>query len=268
MGAVTPSFSSPFRRRSDDDVGPEPQSGSPEATTPADQVVDDDADGEWVAYELHEWALEARRMLAQLLVADEVPHTWQGTTLMVHEDQEAAVDALVDEVEQATEQRIEPGEAVVGFEMDGWSAELQAELVARLGSAGVAHEIDEDGDLVVREIDEEQVELVIEDLIARADDEGLEELDGLDVNALMSDLFVACDRLRRDVRDADGVLGAVRHGRRLTEISTPFGFAAASWRGLRDRAGELVDMLEGGEADDEEVRSHAHELRDVLQRLV
>ena len=264
---MAPSFRSPFRRSS------EPATGSPgpdAETAPPDGAGDSVDAGEpaWIAYELHEWALESRRMLAQLLVADDVPHSWQGTTLLVHEDLEAAVDALVDEVEEATDQRIEPGDPVVGFEMDGWSADMQAQLVSRLGSAGVPHEIDEDGDLVVRETDEEQVELVIEDLIARADDEGRDELDGLEVNALLSDLFVACDRLRRDVRDADGVIEAVRHGRRVTEVRTPYGFAAANWRGLRDRAAELVEMLETGEVDDEELRSHAHELRDVLQRLI
>ena len=258
---MAPSFRSPFRRSS----GPDPD--APAADSDADGA-EDGGEPEWIAYELHEWALESRRMLAQLLVADDVPHSWQGTSLLVHEDLETAVDALIDEVEEATDQRIEPGDPVVGFEMEGWSAAMQAQLVSRLGGAGVPHEIDEDGDLIVREADEEQVELVIEDLIARADDEGLDELDGLDVNALLSDLFVACDRLRRDVRDADGVLEAVRHGRRVTEVRTPYGFAAASWRGLRDRAAELVDMLESGDVDDEELRSHAHDLRDVLQRLI
>lgn len=264
---MTPSFRSPFRRDAADGPGANP---ADPIDDPSDREADDgpDVDGEWVAYELHEWALEPRLMLAQLLTAEVVPHTWQGTTLVVHEDQEEAVDALVEEVEAADNQRIEPGEEVVGFEMDGWSAELQAELITRIGAAGVPHEIDEEGDLVVREADEEQVELVIEDLIARADDEGLDELDGLEVNALMSDLFVACDRLRRDVRDADGVLEAVRHGRRMTEVRTPFGISPSSWRGLRDRSWELVEMLEGGEVDDEEIRSHAHELRDVLHRLI
>jgi hypothetical protein len=179
-----------FRFRSERD----PSTGSERADEPADEAngadevgeagtdpeaepgvlgASDDDGGEWIAYELHEWAAEPRRMLAQLLIADAVPHSWQGTTLLVHEDQEDVVDALVDEVEKATDQRIEPGESVVGFEMDGWSADLQGELLERLGGAGVPHEIDEDGDLVVREADEEQVELVIEDLIARADDEGL-----------------------------------------------------------------------------------------------
>jgi hypothetical protein len=264
---VAPSFRSPFRRDTppdpDPDLDPDPEPA--EAGARGDEVTSGD---EWIEYELHEWALEPRRMLAQLLSTDTVPHSWQGTTLLVHEVHEAAVDALIEEVELATNQRIEPGEPVVAFEMEGWSSELLAQLLARLGGAGVPHEIDEDGDLIVREDDEEQVEMVIEDLIARSDDAGRDELDGLDVNSLLSDLFVACDRLRRDVSDAAGVVGAVRHGRRLTQVRTPFGFAGQSWRALRDRADELVEMLEGGEADDDEIRAHARELRDALQLLI
>jgi hypothetical protein len=265
---VAPSFRS--RSKRDRSTSPETVEGAVEGHGAEEVEVEEEeaGGGDWIAYELHEWAAEPRRMLAQLLTADAVPHSWQGTTLLVHEAQEEVVDELVEEVEEATEQRIESGEPVVGFEMGEWSGDLQAELLERLGGAGVPHEIDDEGDLVVREADEEQVELVIEDLIARAGDEGLEELDGLEVNSLLTDLFVACDRLRRDVRDADGVLAAVEHGRRLTEIRTPYGFAAVTWRGLRDRSAELVDMLEGGDVDDEELRSHAHELRDVLQRLV
>lgn len=273
------SFRSRFGRREPDpsDSGPDPSDSGPDESDsagPAGAAPDDegrpveDEAGDWVAYDLHEWSLEARLMLAQLVTAEKLPHAWQGTTLLVHEDQEEAVDELIDEVEDASDGRIEPGDPVVGFEMDEWAGELLAELIARLGGAGVPHEIDEDGDLIVREADEEQVELIIEDLIARAQDEGLEELDGLEVNSLLSELFVACDRLRRDVRDADGVLDAVRYGKRLAEVATPYGFSGTSWRGLRERSAELVEMLEGGEVGDDELRSHAHELRDVLQQLI
>jgi len=78
--------------------------------------------------------------------------------------------------------------------MEGWSGELQALLAERLGSAGVPHEFDTDGDLVCHEADEEQVELVIDELLARAADEGMEELDGLEANDLLSALFEATDR--------------------------------------------------------------------------
>ena len=63
-----------------------------------DEALEDDEAGEWLAYELHEWASESRSMLAQLLSADGVSHSWQGTTLLAHETVEEQVDQLIEEV--------------------------------------------------------------------------------------------------------------------------------------------------------------------------
>lgn len=269
MAAVAPSFRSPFRRDRDaDETADLPPDGEPEGDGPADDEAQADGDGEWLAYELHEWALETRNMLAQILTADGVPHSWQGTTLLVHETQEETVDALLEEVASAEERGLDPDEPQTAFEMEGWSGELQAALTDRLGGAGVPHAIDEDGDLVVHEIDEEQVELIIEELLARVEEEGLEELEGLGANDLLSALFIAVDRLRRDVRDAEGVLGVVEHGRRLEEVATPFGFAATTWRSLRETTRELVGLIESEESTDADVTDLALRLRDTLQRLV
>lgn len=228
----------------------------------------DDEHGEWLAYELHEWASESRAMLAQLLLAEGVTHSWQGTTLLAHESVEEDVDALVEEVENADDRELDPDEPQVAFEMEGWSGELQALLAERLGGVGVPHEFDTDGDLVCHEADEEQVELVIEDLLARAGDEGLEELDGLDANDLLSALFEATDRLRRDVHDAKGVLGVLEHGRRLEGTATPFGFAATSWSSLRNAAAELCDLIEREDVTDDDIGDRAVRLRDTLQRVI
>lgn len=234
---------------------------------PSPELADDEH-GEWLAYELHEWASESRAMLGQLLLAEGVTHSWQGTTLLAHESVEEEVDALVDEVENADDRELDPDQPQVAFEMEGWSGELQALLAERLGGVGVPHEFDTDGDLVCHEADEEQVELVIEDLLARAGDEGLEELDGLDANDLLSALFEATDRLRRDVHDAKGVLGVLEHGRRLEGAATPFGFAATSWSSLRDAAAELCDLIEREDVGDDEIGDRAVRLRDTLQRVI
>ena len=198
--AIVPAFQNPFRRTG---------ATEEEAADAAEEAaLVDDAESEWLAYELHEWASQTRAMLAQLLIADEVAHSWQGTTL-AHESVEATVDALIEEVEAAENPELDPDEPKVAFEMAEWSGELQAALADRLDHASVPHLFDEDGDLVVHETDEEQVELVIEDLLARAAEEGMEELEGLAINSLLSSMFEA-DRLRRDVHDGGAVLAAVR----------------------------------------------------------
>ena len=267
----------------------------------------DDA-GEWLAYEFHAWSLESRVMLQQLLTVDQVVHSWQGTTLMVHESLEAAVDSLVDEVEEterakeAIARPIGPEDPLTAFELAEWPEALRVELMERLVQARVPHILDTEGDadpdaegdpdaadpdaegapdaadpdaeraevcdLLVREADEERVELVIDDLLAREEEAEFEEMDGLEVNGLLSDLFVACDRLRRDPRDVEGVRGVVAYARRVAAVRTPFGFSAANWRSLRNAAGDLLALVEGEDSDEDDLREQAHQMSDALRMLI
>ena len=292
-------------RRAMGDTEPEPSpiemiDGDPES-------AGDGEAGEWLAYELHEWSLESRVMLQQLLVVDKVVHSWQGTTLMVHESLEETVDSLVDEVEEterakeATTRPIGPDDSLTAFELAEWPEALRAELVELLVQARVPHVLDTEGDpaegevsqgdiaeggttegdtaedgttedevcdLLVRDADEERVELLIDDLLAREEEAQFEELDGLEVNDLLSSLFVACDRLRRDPGDLDGMRGVVTGARRIAGVRTPFGFSAPNWRSLRNAVGELLDLVEGEETDSEDLRELAHRMSDTLRSLV
>ena len=121
---------------------------------------------------------------------------------------------------------------------------------------------------MVREADEERVDLVIDDLLAREEEAQFVELEGLEVNDLLSSLFVACDRLRRDPRDPDGVQGVVTNARRIAVVRTPFGFSAPDWRGLRNTAGELLDLVQGPETDKDDLRERAHRMSDTLRMLI
>ena len=279
----------------------------------AEDIAGDADGGEWLAYELHEWSLESRVMLQQLLTVDQVVHSWQGTTLMVHESLEAQVDSLVDEVEEtekakeAISRPIGSEDSLTAFELSEWPEALRAELMERLTQASVPYILDTEGDaaegavddgavgdgdavegdvgdgadaddqdtelaevcdLLVREADEERVELVIDDLLAREEEAQFVELDGLEVNDLLSSLFVACDRLRRDPRDPDGVQGVVTNARRIAVVRTPFGFSALDWRGLRNTAGELLDLVQGPETDRDDLRERAHRMSDTLRMLI
>ena len=356
-------------RRALGDADPEPSSAGsiPSQVETADGDSGDGEAGEWLAYELHEWSLESRVMLQQLLVVDKVVHSWQGTTLMVHESLEETVDSLVDEVEEterakeATTRPIGPEDALTAFELAEWPEALRAELVELLVQARVPHILDTEGeapeddaaegrapedgvaegdaaegdaaggdaagggaagrdaaegdaaeggaagrdaaegdaagrdaagrdaagggaagrdaaegdaagsevcDLLVREADEERVELLIDDLLAREEEAQFEELEGLEVNDLLSAMFVACDRLRRDPGALDGVRGVVMNGRRIAGVRTPFGFSASSWRDLRNAVGEMLELVEGGETDREDLRELAHRMSDTLRRVV
>ena len=234
-------------------------------------VDEDGDDGEWLAYELHSWALEDRVMLRQLLTADKIVHSWQGTTLLVHFSLEEEVDSLIDDVEKADSRQIDIEDDLVAFELDEWSLELRSELLEHLTQARVAHMIDSTDDrcdLLVREVDEERAELVIDDLLAREEKDDFDELDGLECNDLLSELFVACDRLQRNPCDPKGVLSAVNGARRLSRVRTPFGFSHADWRSLCTAARVLLQFLEEDDTDDEELREYAHRLRDILKMLV
>ena len=61
-----------------------------------------DADDPGVEYGLDEWSATDRQTLTQALVEAEVPHRWDGTTVMVATDAEATVDEFLDAIEQGT----------------------------------------------------------------------------------------------------------------------------------------------------------------------
>ena len=48
-----------------------------------------------VEYELDEWPPADRQALAQALIESEVPHRWEGSTVVVVPDAEATVDELL-----------------------------------------------------------------------------------------------------------------------------------------------------------------------------
>ena len=58
-----------------------------------------EADEESTEFGLDEWTDADRKVLTEALVASEVPHRWEGTTVIVAADAEDAVDDLLDAIE-------------------------------------------------------------------------------------------------------------------------------------------------------------------------
>jgi hypothetical protein len=244
-----------------------------EEPLPVDAVgAEDEAQ---MAYDLHDWASESRRMLDGLLTSAGIDHAWQGASLIIREDDEEQVDEFVEEVERTTLPTLDPDKEHLGVDLSGWSEDLVGALSERMGLLGIAHEFDMEGDLVLHAEDEAAFDELVEQLSAELelaeDDADLVELDGVELQGLLTEVFVAADRLRKDPRDPEGVLGMVDHADRLAGVRSPFGIDGATWRDLRAEVGALDALLrtdEPSDDDDDEIRTRAGALRDRLHRLI
>ncbi len=256
---------------------------------------DDAGTDEHVTYEMGEWSNEARVMLEQLLTGAGITRVWEGTDLVVRSDDEQAVDDLVDEVRSADEPMLDPDAEKVVYEVNDWSTEQLVTLTGGLMERGIGYEFDMEGDLVVLATDEEGVEALL-DVIefgpepaeasgsggkaadpTQDEDEAFDAPglvdegdpdDGMETAEILSELFVACDRLQKNARDADGVLGVVNSAEKLSNRALPFGYEPAVWDAMVDAAAGLSDDLAGDDASDDELEDKARALRDRLRNYV
>lgn len=236
---------------------------------------DDDPEGGegaaegYVAYELNEWAREARVMLQQLLVSSELPHAWEGTDLVAPAVFESKVDALIEQVEAVSLPALDPDADKVLYELSDWSDHEFLQVADALTGAGIAYEFDAEGNLLVLADDEEAAEEVLDSIEfpdALAADAG--PAGEVDAQEVLTGLFIASDRLKRSARDHEGVLGLVAAAITIDTMVLPFGFEPRAWHVIGERSAALRAAIEGETASDEEIEEQAAELRDLLRELV
>ena len=80
---------------------------------------------------------------------------------------------------------------------------------------------------------------------------------------VMSQLFVAADRLRRNALDPDGVLAAVEWSECAERCRFPFGLTPTVWK---DIVGQAVALRRAIEADDEDGDDQIQEVAESLRR--
>jgi len=230
-----------------------------------------------IEYELDEWSVESRVMLDQLLGGAKIPHVWEGARLVVPEDVEDATDEFVEQVELATLPTLDPDADLAGFTLDEWEDEKVEALTAQLDEAGIAWEIDADGDLVVAEADADAVEAMLDAVdhpdalpvdgegdLAVTDDEKVD----IDPDVVLGGLFVACDRLVHDAKDHQGVLAVAEQAATLEMARLPYGFPVGVWKQVREEAATLLGLLESETSTDDEVGEQAEALRAVLRPYI
>ena len=229
-----------------------------------DAQPDPDAPGTELSYELDEWSTESRELLDRLLTSNQVTHAWQGGTLSVATDDEGLVDELIGEVEATLLPALDPEAEKVVYEVAEWSPEDRADLTDALVEEGVRYVFDDMGDLVVVAMDEDRVDTIIDEL---TDGEEAED-DGPAASDVLSELFVAADKLRKSPRDARAIADARDQAAAVIALPPPYGFERRTWAQVGLRAGALRKALEDEAPDDEAVAEAAGELRDLLHPMV
>lgn len=230
-----------------------------------DDLEDVPADEIELTYELDDWSAESRDLLDRLLTSNGITHAWQGGTLSVNGTDEAVVDGLIDEVQVTELPTLDPEAAKVVYEVAEWSPEDRADLTDALAEEGVRHVFDDMGDLVVEAIDEDRVDAIVEDL---TDDEDEEDEEAPAASDVLSALFIAADKLRKNPRDGRTIGAAIEEASAVIAMSPPYGFERATWAKVGLRAGKLRTVLEADGGDDEEVVTAAEELRELLHPMV
>jgi len=232
-------------------------------------------DDDQLVYELGEWTPARRTLLESLLGSDGIGHAWEATDLVVHVDDEARVDALVEAIEQGgakgaetSEQAGFEGDQLV-YELDEWSPTDRTKLGEDLTAAGVPFVWDAADALVVAASDEDSVEAILDaieypDALDAVVDDNPDDDEA--AQGALSELFLASDRLMHDPEDEDGTNGLMKAVEVAGEVGVPYGLAPAMWKAVVDHATELRERLNA--SDEEQIVESATALRSLLRPYV
>ncbi|MGE0880605.1 MAG: hypothetical protein AB7L13_04485 [Acidimicrobiia bacterium] len=220
-----------------------------------------------VVYELIEWPMTHRLALENALRLNHIHHAWEGTDLVVHEDDEARVDDLVDAVDPSGASTEDGGEIV--YDLTEWGSEEIRSLEGRLDGAGIPYEWESPGALVVPAMHEETVEQLMDEVefpneIPAEDDDAGDER----AAAVLSELFLSTDRLMNDPESAEGTRGLIDALELSVSAPAPYGIALTDWRAVLDRCEAIRELLVVDALDIEAIGAQSAEVRHRLREWV
>lgn len=163
----------------------------------------------------------------------------------------------------------------VEFDLTDWSPDERAVLGERLTEAGIAHRWHdpaggpEAGWLVVADVDADQVDDILDevefpDALEAVDDDGASDEASY---AVMSDLYVAADKLKKNPDDPIAGDDMVNAAAVAATAAIPFGVEIRVWEQVQSLATELSRLLDE-DGDASTVAANAATLRDILSRFV
>ncbi len=234
------------------------------------QPQTDEHTDELVVYELGSWPRRAVVALQEHLDAAGLGHGWDDGELHVDPDDEEEVDELVALVETAfgidDDGRGSVPDSDTAYDLAHWTEAVRAEAERRLDEAGIRHGWEYGSELVVREDDVDAVNDILDGL-EHPEALAPEEDDGGDDALVLSELFLAADRLRRDPGDADATARLAAALRSAEVADVPYGVDPETWMRARALGETLRARLISGDLPFT-IQDTATELRAHLAPLV
>lgn len=235
-----------------------------------------DPDAVRVHYDLSSWSFDQQGELAAALADAEIPHAWEDDELVVPEEFEPQADEVIGEVEDrlgiqpVAPRALADDEPTTEYDLSEWDADRVRAAGRALTASGIAHRMD-GAVLLVATDDEDVVEEILDDVEAGeyADVDAPEGVSADGADRVLTDLFLAAERLRSDPLDADGLDNLQRGTAEADPDAPPFGVTPKLWAQACELAERVVDALvEGDEPDEEAAMEAAAKLHELLRPTV
>ena len=254
-----------------------------------------DPDASNVMYDLGRWSFDQQAELAAELAEAEVPHTWDGSELVVPESHEAAADSTVtrvearlgivyDEDEQGsggtgsqgrtpTHEPIDIPQGVASTEYDlaEWAESDRQSITQALTAERIPYRW-EDELLLVSTAHEEAAESLMDTIeageFAMLPTDNANEEGELPFETLTT-FFLAAERLQRNTMDADGLEQLLDALEVAEPERRPYGVELLLWQKTCELAEALASALvDADEPDHETAMAVATDLHDLLRPYV
>ena len=271
----------------------------------SDEWNPNDPDATRVLYDLASWTFDQQAELAAELAEAEIPHTWDGTELVVPESHEAVADSAISRVEarvgvvydgdpdvesldvddldegvDVTASRAAPldipeGEATTEYDLMDWAEGDRQSITRALNRQAVPYRWEDDL-LVVPTANEALAESLMDmieqgEFTAHADDldDDLDDEGERLPFETLTTFFLAGSRLQKNPMDADGLEQLIAATAVADPARPPYGVDGRLWQRTCELADELAGALaDADEPDHDETVAVASELHDLLRPYV
>jgi hypothetical protein len=217
-----------------------------------------------VGLDMTTWGEGGRTALDERFHLLQAPHAWNGPILLVEEGDLLWIGRIIEQVEDERTLPLDADAEKMAYDLEGWDDENLSLLVHGLQDRKVPFAIEE-GELVVHEADEAQVDGLVDEILEPTGTDTREDARA----ELLGDLFVAVDKLAHHPDDADARDQLEQLAREVAEHAPPYGVEQGWWASLDERARALGDELRDTADDEHEgAREAATALRDALRSYV